>query len=124
MIMAEPSVVKDEAWWTDWHLNNWARWMTKIELPKGVPDCASGGVENYTTHDAHNEKAYDALDAWLAETTHVVIQGLVETEKAAIYCRYVEAIYRFPRGNFEELLARAVENVRAGLKRRQVWLGE
>ena len=117
-------ILKDAAWWTEWHLWNWALWMNAGELPDGVPCEACGGAENYTTYDANSERAYTALDAWSAETTHMVVQGLDASERMAVHRCYLDAVYRFVRGNYEEILARARANAQAGLRRRGVWLGE
>lgn len=118
------AVVKDAAYWTEWHLQNWCNWMHGRDLPDGMPDEACGGIENYTSYDHNNERAYEKLDAWAAELTHLVIHGLVESEQAAIYHAYVNAVYRFMRGNYHELLLSARANVQAGLRRRGIWLGE
>lgn len=123
MIVAEP-FVKDAAWWTEWHLGNWSDWMRRGELPEGMPDQASGGAENYTNYDADSERAYSALDMWAADTTNAVVHGLQGHETAAIYHAYLDAVYRFMRGNYEEILMHAKDNVQVGLRRRGVWLGE
>lgn len=122
--MAEPVIIKDAAWWTEWHLCNWRDWMHRGELPEGLPDEACGGIDNYTSYDDNNERAYEKLDAWAAEITHLVVQGLDDAQKAAIYHAYVNAVYRFMRGNYDSLLASARLNVQAGLRRRGIWLGE
>lgn len=122
MIVADP-ILKDARWWTEWHLWNWSLWMHRGELPEGMPSEACSG-ENYTTYDANSERAYTALDAWAAETTHMVVQGLDASERMAIHRCYLNAVYRFIRGNYLDLLEAAKANVQAGLKRRSVWLGE
>lgn len=116
--------IKDAAYWTHVHLQNWAAWMERDDPPDGVPREASGGAENYSTLDAHSELAYAKLDAWAAENTNAVIDGLPDAEQAAIYHCYIQAVYRFLRGNYDAILARARGNVQAGLRRRGVWLGQ
>ncbi len=98
--------------------------MHRGELPDGMPSEGCGGVENFTTYDNNSERAYAALDAWAAETTHAVINGLSPVERVAIYRAYVDAVYRFWREEYEVVLCRAKANVQAGLKRRGIWLGE
>ena len=123
MIVAE-QVVKDATWWTEWHLWNWRDWMYRPDLPEGVPREASGGLENYTTHDLDSERALAAHDIWAAENTNAVIEGLDGGQKIAIHHAYINAVYRFNRGNYLDLLKLGKANIMSGLRRRGVWLGE
>lgn len=113
--------------WTDRHLDTWCAWKHGWSGPDGYPDQAQG-LENYTTIDHGSERAYEKLDAWIAETVQVVIDGIGErhpAQKAALYRAYdIVAAFQFPRGNYEGLLRAAKANVTIGLRRRQVWLGE
>jgi hypothetical protein len=116
-------IKKDERWYVEWNLENWARWMGNGGTPRGLPDRASGGaLSNYTTLDANNERAYEQLDADLAKRTNAVVDDLVPVEKNAIYKAYglialVQIIH------FDAVLATAKLKVTAGLRRKGVWLG-
>lgn len=107
------------------HLETWATWMRGPDGPEGLPQRACGGLlSNFTTLDADNEKAYGRLDNWIAERVNAVVSDLAPAPKAAIYHRFLHAVYRFPRGNYVEILQSAMERIRDGLRERQVWLGE
>ena len=120
---AMPEPIKDAAYWTESALLTWARFMRGSDLPDGLPS-EVGILENFSGYDANSEHAYDKLDGWIADTTHAAICELIPIENAAIYNVYLQAIYRFPRGNYSEVLDRARANVQAGLRRRGVWLGD
>lgn len=120
---AMEEIAKDAAYWTESALLTWARFMRGRDLPDGLPG-KDGILEGFSGYDANSEHAYDKLDGWIADTTHAVICGLVPAENAAIYHTYLQAVYRFPRSNYSEVLERARANVQAGLKRRGVWLGQ
>jgi hypothetical protein len=92
--------------------------------PQGYPSRACGGVTNYTSMDLENVAAYENLDRTLAEKTDAVINGLPPIEQCAIYHKYLHAVYRFPRGNLDDVLERAKNAIQAGLQRRDVWIGD
>lgn len=123
----EIPVKRDSRYWTEWNLENWARHMEGVELPEGMPEQASGGVQGYTSLDLDNEDDYERMCGWLADTTSQVVAGLPGAERSAILHRYIAgAPYEFHR--FKEpyglALASAMELVQQGLRRRGVWLGE
>ena len=120
---AMTAIAKDAAYWTESALLTWARFMRRNESPDGFPDHVAI-LETFSGYDANSEHAYDKLDVWIADTTHAVICGLIPIENAAIYHIYLQAVYRFPRGNYSEVLERARANVQDGLRRRGVWLGD
>jgi hypothetical protein len=110
------------------HLRTWADWMRGPDRPDGLPTEASGGVENYSTIDRDSDSSYEKLDFWIAETTNTVIEDIGNrnpAQKAALYRAYdIVSHFRFPRGNYLELLDAAKLAVSVGLRRRGVWLGE
>jgi hypothetical protein len=111
-------------YWIERLLRNWVSFMHGESKPDGLPDRASGGATCYTSLDLDNVAAYENLDRDLAEKTNAVIDSLVPAERCAVYHRYLHAVFRFPRGDVDSLLARAKVNLEAGLRRRGVWLGE
>jgi hypothetical protein len=117
-------VKKDAAYWVERLLRNWVTWMHGGSRPAGYPKRACGGVTNYTSMDLENVAAYENLDRDLAERTNACIDDLAPVERCAIYNRYLQAVFRFPRESREDALARAMKNLEAGLKKRGVWLGE
>lgn len=92
--------------------------------PAGYPKKASGGVTNYTSMDLDNVAAYENLDHDLAVRTNAAIDDLPPVESCAIYHKYLHAVFRFNREGLDAVLGRARENIKAGLRRRGVWLGE
>lgn len=115
--------IRDTEWWLESHLSNWVRWMRGSEAPEGLPDRACGGVRGFTIL-GDSEQAYDKMDATLAEATNAAIEGLVPAERAAIYREYgVCAVYRFPRDNYQDILAAGRQHVLESLRRRGVWCG-
>lgn len=117
----QPESVKDEAYWLEAALENWARSMRSDERPEGLPKQGSGGVTGYT-HQGDSESAYIKLDIWLAERTNAAIEGLEPAEQCAIYVAYkVMAVYRMR--DFAGALERGKAKVLKSLKARGVWMG-
>jgi hypothetical protein len=108
---------KDARYSLVWHLENWVKWMLWDERPHGLPSATSGRPdENYTIFSSEIWTVWDA--------TNAAIEGLVPIEQCAIYHQYYpQAMYRFPRGNFEIVLASAKEHLMVELPRKGVWLG-
>lgn len=105
-------------------LKNWSRWMHASELPDGCPTKACGGVRGYTNMDLDNVAAYESLDMGLAEACNAAIDDLHKIESCAIHHQYLHAVYRFNRELFPDVLARAKQNLKPLLAKRNVWLGE
>lgn len=115
--------MKDAEYWTEWNLSNWAKWMQHGGLPDGCPKEACGGLENYTTVDLDNEKAYESLDERLAEATNAAIDDLQPASKSAIYREY-GILKAYSGADYVAVLRLAKLEVREGLRLRNVWLGE
>jgi hypothetical protein len=116
--------IRDRAWHIEFQLENWARWMDSGRSVNRLPTKASGGAENASSLDWDNcVAAYDALDVRLAVTCNAVIASLAPAEQCALQHRYLDAVYRFPRGNFEVMLLAAKRELAAGLIRKGVWIG-
>lgn len=120
----ESAPVKDRAYWLEWNLQNWARWMAGSEVPEGLPDRACGELQNYTTMYGDSELEYDKLDGRLAESTNAAIEGLASVaEQCAIYNAYgVASVFRLRHG--PETLVMARLHVAASLERRGIYLGD
>lgn len=116
--------VQDAAYWIETYLLNWARWMRLGGKPIGVPKKASGPITGFTSHwSSDTDAAYDHTDGVTAASTDAVINDLSLVEQCAINHAYLDAVYRFNREPFEEVIARAKDHVRAGLIRKGVWAG-
>lgn len=102
-------------------LDKWKRWLSVGGLPKSV--VISNIAENYNSLDHDSDGAYSDLDNWVAITTDAVIRDLVPAERCAIHHAYHIAVYEFKREPYLVVLARAKQNVKIGLKKKDVWLG-
>lgn len=121
-MMIEPLMMAEHK--ADRFIRLWVTYMHMEAKPDGLPTHACGGATNYTSLDLDNVAAYENLDLGLAEKTDAVINSLPLPEQCAVYHRFLYAVYRFHRGNFDEVLARAKDSIIAGLQRRDVWIGE
>lgn len=100
----------------DWHMANWQRFMKSGVLVEGFPDTACGCVGGgYSTSF---EDMCESADASAAEAVGALVESLSPVQSAAVNHRYLRAVYRFPRGNFDEALVTALESIGAGLIRR------
>lgn len=117
-----PPVTHDAPWWLEWHLENWARWMRGGGEPEALPHEASG-LQNYSSFDAEPWGAWEALDERLAQQVNAAVNDLAPAEQAAICHAYLHAVYRFPRDNYEAVLASAKARIMARLIAKGVWMG-
>lgn len=116
-------IIKDRAWWIEFYLENWARWMDSGGKPDELPDHASGGAENYTSMDWETcDKSYEQMDLRNAVMTNAVIEDLGPIERAAIYCQYLAAVFKFNRHDFNAVLRLAKLRIGRGLERRGIYL--
>jgi hypothetical protein len=100
----------------DWHMRNWVRWMHTGHLADGYPETACGCVGGgYSTSF---EDMCESADAAAAEAVGALIESLTPIEGAAVNHRYLRAVYRFPRGNYDTALMSAMDSIGAGLVRR------
>jgi len=117
------TLTKDSAYYVDWNLTNWAKWLSYGGLPEGLPDKASGGLENYTSLDRDSDGEYEKLDERLAEITDVVVSELDEPYKAVIKHAY-GIVRHVAVWRYDAVLAQGKLMVQIGLSKRNVWLGE
>lgn len=114
--------LRDESYWLEWQLENWARWMRSDEKPAGLPEKASGRCIGFLIL-GDSEAACEQMDIGLAEATNAAIEGLEALQQAAIYATYgVASVWTWKRCNRILAIAKAI--VAASLKRRGVWMGE
>lgn len=102
----------------EWHLVNWAMWMKSGSAVDGYGE--STGVSSGGSSQ-HFEDMCDESDKRCAKITDTIIMDLSPAERGAISVAYLHAVYRFPRGNFEELLRCAKNKVGIALNKRGVW---
>ncbi len=115
MNMAETECVIDDR--LAFHLENWRDWMRsmgmkELRLPSGAAGCVGGGYSNSF------DEMCQAADRNAAEIMDAMIESLVPVQQAAIHHRYLRAVFRFPRGNYEQQLDAAFTKLRAGMSGR------
>ena len=98
----------------DWHLSNWRTWMHSGELSKlRAPAKSAGFMAGGYNNDF--DSMCEIADVRAARAMDAMIESLPANETAAIHHRYLHAVYRFPRGNFEKSLQSARERLIAGM---------
>lgn len=104
----------------EWHFVNWRAWMRSgCDIVRGLPR-ASVGLYSGGGRADFDDMA-DASERRVAVACDAIIEGLCPSQRAAIYHKYLYAVYPFPRGNQAECLERGREGVRTGLERRGIW---
>ena len=97
----------------EFHLDNWRRYMRSDVPVDGYPGrsagCLGGGLS------ATFDELVDAADARCARAVDALMQGLGNSERAAINHVYLYAVFRFPRSNLRELLESGRLKVAKGL---------
>lgn len=100
----------------EWHLANWKRFMHSGHLTDGYPQTAAGCVGGgYSTSF---EDMCDSADSAAAEAIGALIESLTPIQSAAINHRWLRAVYKFPRGNYDTSLLDAMDILGAGMLRR------
>lgn len=100
----------------DWYMKNWARWMRHDVSVNAYPKQSIGFVAG--GYSSSFDEMCDAADVRAARAVDALVLGLNPAEKAAIHHTYLRAVFRFPRGNFPELLSRARSHVARGMRSR------
>ena len=90
----------------EWHFENWKRWMRHDSTTDGYPGKASGCVGG--GYSQSFDDMVDAADIRCAQIVDSLVNSLTPIERAAIYHKYLYAVFRYGRaGNLEQSLARA-----------------
>lgn len=103
----------------EWHCRNWADWMHSGRGVQGLPR-SSVGLSTGGGQASFDDLA-DGSERRVAAACNAIIEGLPPAVSAALFNKYLHAVYRFPRGNQEECLERGRQGVRAGLERRGIF---
>jgi hypothetical protein len=122
MLMAVEREVIEVAGNTDarleWHLLNWKRWMRGDVVTDGYPSSSSGFIAG--GYSQSFDDMADASDSFCAEAVNSIINGLPPMQQMAVRNAYHIAVFRFPRGNGEDLLNEAKATIRRQLPERGV----
>ena len=87
-------------------MEDWANWQRGYSGIKGYPSHSIGLQSGYVSSTF--EDMCDSVDNEVFRAIDAAVSDLVAGQAAAINKRYgVSAVFRFPRGNYEELLIEA-----------------
>ena len=101
----------------DYLLELWADWVHEGTWVDGFP-ARSTGLRSLASLDVDEMAA--AADAQLAAAVAACVDDLQLHHQAALAHRYTEAVWRFPRLPYEEVLQQARAALREALLRRRV----
>lgn len=89
----------------EWHFDNWRRYMRKDDVTDGYPGKAAGCVGG--GYSQTFDDMADASDVRVARVVDALVASLTPLESAAIYHKYLYAVFRHGRGQLDEALERA-----------------
>ena len=99
------------------HLENWCTWMhTGATEYLKAPGKSCGFVAGGYSTDF--EEMCMVADRQAAEIMDALITSLQPIQRAAVNHRYLRAVYRFPKSNYDEILHGAFDRLRAGMAER------
>ncbi len=99
----------------DWHLRNWARWMSGGELCR-LSVRGGHGLEGFKHYDSEGE--YDKSDRDTAIQVDAVIRDLKQMERDALNTEYLGAVWPGKPEGLGIVLVLAREQVQMGINRR------
>lgn len=88
--------------WATWQKNGSAD--VRIWFPQKAVGFATGGVNCWDDVELSTE-------AWICGEIDSAVNALPPAQHAAIHHRYLDAVFRFPRGNYELLLEFAIQEI-------------
>lgn len=101
----------------EWHFDNWRRYMRKDDVTDGYPGKASGCVGG--GYSQTFDDMVDAEDVRVARVVDALVNSLTPLERAAIYHRYLYAVFR--HGELEQAIERGRYRVAVWLVARGVY---
>jgi hypothetical protein len=103
----------------EFHFDNWRRWMKKDDVTTGYPGKAAGCVGG--GYSQTFDDMVDAEDIRCARILDALVNSLEPIERAAIYHRYLYAVFRHGRDRMEEALHKGRYRVAIWLVQRGVY---
>ena len=106
MVQTEPTIGGMPEARLEWHFDNWRRYMRKEDVTDGYPGKAAGCVGG--GYSQSFDDMVDAADIRCAMIVDALVNSLTPIERAAVYHKYLYAVFRYGRaGNLEQSLRRA-----------------
>lgn len=103
----------------EWHFDNWKRYMRKDEVTDGYPRRAAGCIGG--GYSQSFDDMVDAQDARVARIVDALVTSLEPIERAAIYHRYLYAVFRHGRDQMDAALQRGRMRIAGWLVTRGVY---
>jgi hypothetical protein len=103
----------------EWHFDNWRRYMRRDSVTDGYPAKAAGCVGG--GYSQSFDDMADASDVRCARVLDALVTSLTPIERAAVYHRYLYAVFRHGRGELEQAIERARLKVAGWLVQRGVY---
>jgi len=104
----------------NFHLENWAIWMQSDQGVRGYNKKSAGfitGGNSQTFEDMISQS-----DVWCARRMNTHIENLPPAQNGAILHRYnICRVFRFPRGNYADLLLEARDTLLKALITDGIW---
>lgn len=89
-------------------LEDWASWMGGYSGARGFSNHSVGLEPDRRVSGDTWDDVMDKVDHWVCQMVDSAVDDLPPGQGAAINQRYgVTAVFRFPRGNYDDLLAEA-----------------
>lgn len=103
-------------------LKMWAAWHERYDLRLGYP-CKSTGIS--TGGVTCWDDLAESVDGWMCGEIEAGVgdlEAIHPAQAAAINHNYLLAVYRFPRGNYPEMLSDGLDWLTGDLLRRGVYV--
>ena len=91
--------------WADWHRAG----RSRLGYPSRAAVIATGGVNCW-------DDIAEGVDTWICSETETAVNDLEPIQACAIHHCYLHSVYRWPRGNYPEVLGVALDMVAERLK--------
>lgn len=103
--------------WRAEYLAIWRAWQRRGDIHIGYPTRSLGLSSGYASKSF--DEFCEELDSSIAHAMDAIIEHeLSPVQRAAVYHKYLHAVYRFPRNNFDEALNQALDLISTGMKRK------
>lgn len=103
--------------WRNEYIAIWRAWHKRGEIKLGYPSRSIGLASGYVSKSF--DEFCEELDKAIAHAMDSIIEEeLPPSQRAAMYHRYLHAVFHFPRGNYQECLNQALEAISVAMKRK------
>ena len=118
-IIEEPQIAGMSEGRLEWHFRNWSLWMRKDAVTDGAPNKAAGCIGG--GYSRTFDEMADASEVRCAMIVDSLVNSLSPVERAAVYHKYLYAVFRFRNTTFDAAVQRARRQVAEWLVARGVY---